>query len=181
MSLTPDQEASLQTLIDGTNDANTNLDGILKWTRRGAVLLAAAILVVGAYAYQGQRTADRAQHSANRAAASLAEYKAKTQEARVNSCKQDVLKAKEQGKIEKGNERARRKQSPEAEALTAQVLKQLGISQAQADRFTNEQLANFDVQVDKAHRLRDCTKQGIADYLSGHGGYLPVTTSTTKP
>lgn len=154
--------------------------------KRRTLYLGIAIMVLIAVcvyvSIQSNHNADQvriARRETTAARKALEEYKTKTQEARVNSCKQDVIKAKEQGKIEKDNERARREQSPEAKALTADILKRLGITHEQVDRFNAQQLAHFDAQVDKAHKLRDCTAKGIANYLSFNGGYLPVTTTTT--
>lgn len=102
----------------------------------------------------------------------LGTYKHDTQKVRINACYQSNAQQLDQAKIEKGNERARRVQSPATKALSDRILAQLHISQAEVDRFNAEQLKSFDAHIDQAHRLRDCTAEGVADYLSGRDGYL---------
>lgn len=115
---------------------------------------------------------------AHDAKVALAAYKADTQRVRINACNQSVTEKRDLASLEKDLERARRTQTPEAKALTKQLLAQLHITPEQLNRLTAEQLLSFDAKVNEKIRIRDCSVKGLADYLNGHGGYLPTSTTT---
>lgn len=170
---------STQQLATAYEEENAKRDERIRWSQRAvrwAITVSCLALVGMIVAVSVAVSANR---SANRAEAALTAYKADTQRVRINACNQSVTEKRDLASLEKDLERARRTQTPEAKALTKQFIDQFHITQAQLDRLTAEQLLSFDAKVNQKIRIRDCTVQGLADYLNGHGGYLPTPTTTT--
>lgn len=101
----------------------------------------------------------------------LGRFRDQTTGNRVASCRQDVSRETNQAKAERAEIRKLTDLSDQPLVLV--------------DAF----LADYDGAVARAHPLRDCSSGGIAAFLAGHGGYLPLpppsvpvasSTTTTK-
>lgn len=147
--------------------AMRSIDGTLKrilsrmedrFTRNRNIIIAIGIgaLVAGGIAWSSARDADRA----NRA---LSEYKMATTEARIGSCEQQRTSAR--------NTIA----AVDDHDLTfANLLSPPAIRSSADQAAVHAGLAELHASSVRKFKLRDCTKAGIAAFLSGKGGYEPV-------
>lgn len=87
----------------------------------------------------------------------------------VASCQQYNIQQANQAQAEKDEERERRAAS--SVSITP-ILDLLNITKAEYDALQAERLKKFDATVDRAHKLRDCSPEGIKAYFAA--------TTTTK-
>lgn len=133
-----------------------------KWARRIAVVGILGACVGGYLGWQGNTNASTARDAADRANEALSLYKDATADARFGSCMQQRSSAVNAIVSSHNHDVILADQiEPPPRAPLTQLAVDRALAALHASDVTN-------------NRKRDCSPTGIADFLSGHGGYEPL-------